>query len=132
VSTPSIAFLPRVSCRSTFCRRVRLIMVEKGFIGNAAEGSFASTTQISKITRLWHPAAMSKPAYLEMQTLTTQQLQPEDVGEPRRLWGEVLKSYKATSLSHEQDRLVAISGIASILQTQLRMEASLDCGFRSS
>jgi hypothetical protein len=73
---------------------------------------------------LWHPAAMSKPAYLEMQTLTAQQLQPEDVGKPRRLWGEVLKAYKATSLSHEQDRLVAISGIASILQTQLRMEAS--------
>jgi hypothetical protein len=31
---------------------------------------------------LWHSAAMSKPAYLEMQTLTVQQLQPGDVGKP--------------------------------------------------
>lgn len=67
---------------------------------------------------------MPKPAYLEMQTLTAQQLQSEDVRKPRRLWNEVLKAYTATSLSYGQDKLVAISGIASVLQTQLRMEAS--------
>ena len=67
---------------------------------------------------------MSKPAYLEMQALAAQQLQSEDVRKPKHLWDDVLKAYTATSLNHEQDRLVAISGIASILQTQFRIEAS--------
>jgi hypothetical protein len=58
--------LPRVSCRSAFCRRVRFIMVEKGFIGNAAEESFASIIQVSKITCCGIPATMSEPTYLEM------------------------------------------------------------------
>jgi hypothetical protein len=71
-----------------------------------------------------HSAVMSKPVYLEIQTLTAQQLRSEDVSKPQRAWNEVLKVYTATSLSHEQDKLIAISGIASVLQTQLCMGAS--------
>lgn len=41
----------RLGHAEVLCRRLRFIMVEKGFIGNAAEGPFASITQIVKITR---------------------------------------------------------------------------------
>lgn len=65
-----------------------------------------------------------KQAYIKIRSLETNPLSGNAIQQFRPLWANVIKSYSQTNLSHADDKLAAIAGVASIAQKKLKIEAS--------
>lgn len=65
-----------------------------------------------------------KNDYMKIRALQKTPLSDDAIQQFRPLWANMVKAYSHTNLSHAEDKLAAIAGVASIAQQRLGIEAS--------
>lgn len=72
--------------------------------------------------RLWYTPI--KHDYMRIRSLEANPSSRDAIQQFQPLWANVIAAYSKTNLSHAEDKLAAIAGVASIAQQRLKIEAS--------